>query len=79
MAERCRLCGTGVRVADATHVMINSPETGVRDCYVCPLCFEGSIAPIFSNDGDDRGVSVGGEDDRFGDHRERDNDLATPE
>lgn len=78
MAERCRLCGTAVRVADAAHVMINAPETGVRDCYVCPLCFEESIAPIFSDD-EASGVPVVDEDESSRNGGERDEDVAASE
>lgn len=52
MAERCRLCGATVRVADAAHVMLNAPEAGVEDCYVCPNCFAESVAPLFAGGSD---------------------------
>ncbi len=57
MAEQCRLCGTSVRVATAAHVMLNAPEAGVRDYYVCSTCYEDSVDPLFS-----RAVGEGGDD-----------------
>jgi hypothetical protein len=55
MAERCRLCGATVRVADAAHVMLNAPDAAVEDGYVCADCFEASVAPLFATEpeGDD--------------------------
>jgi hypothetical protein len=60
MAERCRLCGATVRVADAAHVMLNAPDAAVEDCYVCPGCFEESVAPLFAagSDAGDGGDEV---------------------
>ena len=72
MAERCRLCGVAVTVADAAHVLLNAPETGLRDYYVCSVCFEESVESVFdaerapggSADPDGRasGDSLGGDD-----------------
>lgn len=50
MGEECRLCGATVHVPDAAHVMLNAPERGVDDCYVCPGCFEASVAPLFAGE-----------------------------
>lgn len=57
MAEQCRLCGATVRVADAAHVMLNAPDVGVRDHYVCPTCYGESVEPLFASgeDGADAG------------------------
>jgi hypothetical protein len=67
MAERCRLCGATVRVADAAHVMLNAPDAAVEDCYVCADCFEASVAPLFAGDGEgnrggDEAEPTGGQD-----------------
>ncbi len=68
MAEQCRLCGAPVRVADAAHVMLNAPEVGVRDHYVCSTCYEESVEPLFASgedaaDADDGRADPGPRDD----------------
>ena len=94
MAEQCRLCGASVRVAAAAHVMLNAPEAGVRDYYVCPACYDESVEPLFSRaegeeagdgaDEDPEGAGNADEDPEGADGAESvdgtaDGDVATPE
>lgn len=49
MTETCGICGDTVPFGDTVHVLVHTKtEAGVVDYYVCRSCYDGDLAPLFT-------------------------------